>query len=565
MVWDRWQRVAETRASADAIIHWTPDDAPYRWTFGALHASAMAMAWQLRINGVAPGDVCALIVRHHVMFYPLYLGVSYLGAIPAVLAYPNARLHPDKFREGLEGMAEKSGLHWILTERALSPSLQPFVHHATSSIKDVLFPLEWDATPPLAPECWDAIVDGRSGTGPDDPLLLQHSSGTTGLQKAVVLSHATVLGHLERYARALQLSAADKVASWLPLYHDMGLIAAFHLPLAMGLPSVQIDPFHWVSAPVTLLDVISRERCTLAWMPNFAYNLMADTIHEEDLADIRLDSVRLLTNCSEPVRADSHDKFIERFAPLGLRPDAIGACYAMAETTFAVTQTRPQVPARVIEVDRRRLSQGVAVAPDGPDAAVRRCVSSGPPIDGCEVRIVGDRGDEVPHGEVGHVTIRSESMCSGYRTRGGATTALSSDGWYWSGDVGFVRDGESYIVGRSKDIIIVAGNNVYPEDVEDAVGAVPGVIPGRVVAFGVENARSGTEQIEVAVETEVEGMEERGHLTRLIIEAAMALDLTVARVHQLPPRSLIKSSSGKPSRKANRDRILAAQRAQGHR
>lgn len=563
-MWDRWQCLAETRSEADAIIHWSPGEAPHRWTFGSLHASAMAMAWQLRMKGVAPGDVCALVIRHHPRFYPLYLGVSCLGAVPAVLAYPNTRLHPAKFREGIEGMAEKSGLDWILTERDLAPRLEPLMLHAASSIKNILLPLEEDATTALAPERRDAIVAGRSGAGPDSPLLLQHSSGTTGLQKAVVLSHAAVLGHIERYARALQLTTADKIASWLPLYHDMGLIAAFHLPLASGLPSLQIDPFHWVNAPVTLLDALSRERCTLAWMPNFAYNLMADTIHEEDLRGIRLDGVRMLINCSEPVRADSHEKFLRRFAPHGLRPEAIGACYAMAETTFAVTQTEPGVPARVIDVDRDRLSQGLAVAPESPGALVRRCVSSGRPIDGCSVRIVREDGSEVPEGQVGEVAIQSASMFSGYRTRGGATTALSGDGWYRSGDVGFVRDGECFIVGRTKDIIIVAGNNVYPEDIEDAVSAVPGVMPGRVVAFGVENARSGTEQIEVAAETALDTEPEKRHLTRMILEAGMQLNLTVARVHLVPPRSLIKSSSGKLSRRANKERILVLQRGGSH-
>jgi acyl-CoA synthetase (AMP-forming)/AMP-acid ligase II len=335
----------------------------------------------------------------------------------------------------------------------------------------------------------------------------------------------------------------------------MGLIAAFHLPLACGVPVVQLSPLEWVSAPVLLLQAISRERATTCWLPNFAYNLMADRTRDEDLDGVRLDGLRLLVNCSEPVRDESHERFARRFAPLGLRAEALGACYAMAETTFAVTQTPPGRRARTLVVDRAGLARG-AVLPAADAADGRVCVSSGPAIAGCQVRIVDDAGRDLPPGKVGEIAIRSTSLFDGYRNYPEKTAEVLRDGWYHSGDLGFLHEGECFVIGRKKDLIIVAGNNVSPEDVEDAVGRVEGVLPGRVVAFGTEDERAGTEILCVVAETATaEGPALRA-LRTAILRAGMAIDVTISRVYLAPPRWLIKSSSGKPARAANRTRAL---------
>lgn len=547
LVWDHWRRHADDAPDSEAIIHVSAEAPPHRWRWGDLIGAASCAARWLAGRGVRKGDVCALVVRHHKDFYPLYMGISALGALPSVLAYPNARLHPDKFREGLEGMSRRSGLDHIVTERDLAGVVEPLVAGRDSTIKQILFPLEALGGQPAA-----APVDHAESTA-EEPCLLQHSSGTTGLQKPVVLSHRAILEHVRRYGEAIALAPTDRVASWLPLYHDMGLIAAFYLPLVCGVPLVQLSPMEWVTSPILLLQAISREQATLCWLPNFAYNFMTDRIREEDLDGVRLTSIRMLINCSEPVRAESHDRFRERFARHGLRRDALAACYAMAETTYAVTQTPPGREAGTITVDRNALTQGNVVLTS--DGAGRRCVSSGALISGCRVRIIDERNRDVPPGTVGEIVISSVSLFDGYRNYPEKTAEVLRDGWYHSGDIGFVHDDEYFVIGRKKDLIIVAGNNVFPEDVEDAVGRVPGVIPGRVVAFGAEDERGGTEMLCVIAETELLG-DDAKRLRIAVMQAGMAIDVTISRVYLVPQRWLIKSSSGKPARASNKARAL---------
>jgi acyl-CoA synthetase (AMP-forming)/AMP-acid ligase II len=551
LVWDHWRRHAEATPDRDAIIHWCAGEAPYRWTWGALMASASQVATKLQSRGIKPGQVCALIIRHNSFFYPTYMAVSALGALPSILAYPNPRLHPDKFRQGLQGMSLRSGLDYILTERDLDPIVRPLATTEGSTIRDVLFPLEW-YEPPLLQN--GTIID-HSPAATTDPVLLQHSSGTTGLQKPVVLSHQAVLEHVKRYAEAIALGPADKIVSWLPLYHDMGLIAAFYLPLTLGVPLVQLDPFEWVSAPVLLLEAVTRERGTLSWLPNFAYNFMSDRIHDDDLASVNLETLRMVINCSEPVRADSHKKFHRRFASRGLRREALAACYAMAETTYAVTQTRPGQEARVLPVSRGELAKGNVVIATGTEDT-RWCVSSGAVISGCQVRVVEEHRHEVPSGRVGEIAISSVSLFDGYRNYPEKTAEVLADGWYYSGDYGFMHEGECYVIGRKKDVVIVAGNNVYPEDVEDVVGGVDGVVPGRVIAFGADDEASGTEVLCVVAETDAEIEADRKAVRLAVLKAGMQMDVTIARVYLVPRRWLIKSSAGKPSRSANKTRAL---------
>lgn len=555
LLWTRWQKNAEKTPDKDAIVHWRIEEEPFRWSFSELLETAEKFAAGLKEHGIKEGEVCALIIRHNKYFYPIYLAVSCIGAIPAVLAYPNARLHPDKFRQGIEGMSQRSGLDWILTERDLEPVIKPLVERTVSTIKGLRFPLEWSLDSGLVGEQLQQVLSVREKIDGNSPFLLQHSSGTTGLQKPVLLSHRAVLDHVANYAEAINLTENDKVVSWLPLYHDMGLIAAYHLPLAYGITSVQINTFEWVLAPSLLMDVLTKEKGTLVWLPNFAYNMLADKIHEEELEDVDLSSVRMLINCSEPVRDESHVKFYKRYSPYGLKNKTLSVCYAAAETTFAITQQPPDTDVVKITVDRQELAKGVIKeVQDGWQGRV--CVSSGIVIKDCELRILSENNEDLLEDCVGEIAIKSVSLFDEYRNYPEKTADALKDGWYYSGDLGFKHGNYYYVIGRKKDLIIATGNNVYPEDIEDVVGKVENIIPGRVVAFGEYDESVGSEHISVIAETNVTAPDEQKKLKLDVVKAGMQIDITISKVYIVPSRWLIKSSAGKPSRKANMERIL---------
>ena len=552
-LWNTWQNNAIKFPDKDAIIHWIGGKEPVKYTYSQLINRANMYSIALSKIGIKKGEVCAIIMRHNPEFYPLYLGISGIGALPAVLAYPNPRLHPDKFRQGIEGMSLRSGLDWIFTEKALEEMIKPLIDEKKSTINGIHFPLNWKLI--LDENSLEVLNNIRKEFSPDEPVLLQHSSGTTGLQKPVVLSHKAILDHVNNYGKSIELTKSDIVASWLPLYHDMGLIATYHVPLAFGITTILVDPFEWVLAPILLLEAVQKEKATLTWLPNFAYNILADKVRDVEMEGISLSSLRMIINCSEPVRNHTHKKFIKRFTDFGLNTSALAASYAMAETTFAATQTKPYSEPKAITIDTSSLAQGkVKISDNGENTRV--CVSSGRLIDDCEIRIVDESRNELLNGSVGEIAIKSVSMFDGYRNYPEKTEAVLQDGWFYSGDYGFVLNDEYYVIGRKKDIIIVAGKNIYPEDIEDIISGIPRVIPGRVIAFGEVDEELGTELVSVVAETKLESEKEKKDLRMEIIKAGMKIDITVSKIYLVPPRWLIKSSAGKPSRKANKERLL---------
>jgi acyl-CoA synthetase (AMP-forming)/AMP-acid ligase II len=228
----------------------------------------------------------------------------------------------------------------------------------------------------------------------------------------------------------------------------------------------------------------------------------------------------------------------------------------MAETTFAVTQTPIDSRAKEFMADRNSLTRGIAAPCAGADSG-RACVSSGRTIRGTEIKILDESGSQLADGRVGEIWIRSETMFSGYRNAPEETAKVLRDGWYQSGDLGFLLDGQLFVTGRKKDIIIVAGKNLFPEDIEDAVGSVPGVLPGRVVAFAADDARAGTETVGLIAETELVDEKLWADLKINIARAGMAIDVTIGQIHLAPPRWLVKSSSGKLARQTNRERLMS--------
>jgi acyl-CoA synthetase (AMP-forming)/AMP-acid ligase II len=373
----------------------------------------------------------------------------------------------------------------------------------------------------------------------------------------VALAHTAVLNQIASYSQAIHLNEQDVIVSWLPLYHDMGLIAGFLLPLVQGIPLVLMSPFDWAKHPALLLRAIDNHRGTLCWLPNFAYNHCARRIRRRDKESLSLASMRLFINCSEPVRHSSHRLFLEQFAANGVAVEMLGVSYAMAENTFAVTQTPPGQPAKLDRVDEQELvGNGYAkpVEPEHPHAVEK--VSCGQAITGTAVAVLDAHGYLLPDRHVGELAIQSNCMLTAYYRR--PDLRPFRNGWYKTGDQGYMVDGQVFVIGRSKDLIINAGKNIYPQDIEAVVNGVPGVHAGRAVAFGVPDEKEGTELIAVVAEVQTEDPETRQKINKTIRqEVGQQIAVSVSYVHLVGPKWLIKTSSGKIARIANREKWLA--------
>jgi len=536
-------------------------------TYRQLLQGAAAYARAFEQHGLQPGEVVVLILQHSYDLIYAFFGAILHGAIPSIMPFLTEKLLPERYRADLAALVAITQPSAIVTypefEAEVQAALQQSENNETSAppknggttVKSVIVSDKIGA--PLDP---DFATLGGMHRSPQDIVLLQHSSGTTGLQKGVALTHQAVFNQLESYSQALHLVPEDVIVSWLPLYHDMGLIAGFLMPVLWGIPLVIMSPFEWVRAPYRLMQAVSRYNGTLSWLPNFAYNFCAQKIRERDLVGVDLSSWRTISNCSEPMRYASHQAFLERFRTYGLRPEALATCYAMAENVFAVTQGGLDGPVTVDEIDRdafqieRQARPAGSVEPDRPSIQM---LSAGRPVRGTEVKVVADDGTELPERGVGEVALRSDCMLVGYYHRPDANEKAFRDGWYLTGDYGYMANGEVYVSGRKKDLIIVGGKNIYPQDLETLAMEVEGVHPGRVVAFGVFNEEAGTEEVVIVAEVDTEVEEQREQIAAAIRQTVTRGSAVALRnVYITGAHWIAKTSSGKTARLANRDKYL---------
>jgi len=508
--------------------------------------------------GVQPGEVVLLILQHGIDLIFAYFGAVLHGAIPSIMPYLTEKLLPERYRADLASLLGITRPAAIVTYPDFEQEVKVALHEG-DSVRAVI--ISSNADQPTDPDF--ETLPGMQRRS-EDIALLQHSSGTTGLQKGVALSHQAVVNQLESYRQALQLTGDDVVVSWLPLYHDMGLIACYLLPILLGVPLVLLSPFDWVRAPYRLMQAVSRYQGTLSWLPNFAYNFCAQKVRERDLEEVDLSSWRAISNCSEPMRWESHQAFYERFKDYGLRYEALATCYAMAENVFAVTQGGIGGPVVVDEIDRDGLQVERVARPAEPGREAVKMLSAGRPISNVRVRILSEKGDDLPERVIGEVALQSDCMLSGYYNRPDATQKAFLDGWYLTGDFGYMADGEVYVTGRKKDLIIVGGKNVYPQDIEQLAMDVPGIHPGRVVCFGVYNEAAGTEDVVVVGEVGTIDIQEKYKIAdqvRQVVTRGSAIALR--HVYLVDPPWLIKTSSGKTARIANRDKYLSEMKEKG--
>jgi acyl-CoA synthetase (AMP-forming)/AMP-acid ligase II len=507
-------------------------------------------------RGARWGDIVIVILPHSPDLFCAFFGAVLGGQVPSILSPPSFKLNPEHYRAELEALLARIDARVVVTDAETAAMLG-----VTGGKLGPSALLLVEDLPP------DAAVVPDVRVSPEDLVLLQHSSGSTGLKKGVALSNRAVLNQIEAYAPTIRLSPEDHIVSWLPLYHDMGLIACTILPVVAGVPVTAISPLQWVTRPGIMLQAISDHSATLAWMPNFAYEFLAQRVRPSQIGkEVRLDSMRGWINCAEPTIASSHRRFLERFQPLGVRPETLWTCYAMAETVFAVSQSSSEVPPRVERLDRDSFQATKTAALTVGDVPFVEAMSAGVLLEGTEVRIVDESRRDLPERSIGEIAIRCGSLFTGYFHDPDTTARSLGHGWYYSGDLGYMADGHLFVTGRAKDLLIIAGKNYYPQDIERVVSGVPGVYPGRVVALGLDDPSIGTQRLIVLAEVEDQAKVDDPNLAASVRTLlAGELDCVIDDLRLLPHMSLLKTSSGKVARAPNLAKYLQSLRDCQHR
>jgi acyl-CoA synthetase (AMP-forming)/AMP-acid ligase II len=514
-----------------------------RLSYGELFARADRIAAGLLARGVGPGERVVIVLPQGLELVATFLACLAMGAIPSILPPVSPKQEPRLYWRDMDALLTRIQARLLVTFEAYAADAHALMPTAGDQVAMAADLAASEAAPAPA---WHEPAPG-------DVAFLQHSSGTTAVKKGVMITHAAAVEQLRAYGACLELSPDDRVVSWLPLYHDMGLIACFLLPVLAGLDLVTHDTFEWVASPGLLLETVQASRASLAWLPNFAFQHLCDAVDPDRRFD--LSSLRAVINCSETCRPATMQAFVDRFAPCGLDPAAVQTCYAMAETVFAVSQSRLGDPPRVLCVDRPDFAMGEPVTPCPPDQAARRLASCGPLLQGVECRVLDAAGGELGEGVVGQIAVRAPFLFTGYYRLPHETQAAFADGWCLTGDLGLMLDGELYVTGRLKDMLIIHGKNIMAHDVEAAVAGAAGVKPGRVVALGVFDPRLGSDNLVVVAELEdalLDPAAARAEVKRRVVQT---LGLTVSRVRIAPPGWIVKSTSGKLNRKENLQKL----------
>ena len=520
-------------------------DAPEEITYGALAEGARAFGAGLAARGVAAGERVAIMLPTSREFFIAFYGALRIGAIPVPL-YPPARpAQLEQHFRRIAGIVANSGAQLFVTIEQAKAFAHVLQVHAGSlrHVATVAEVLDADGAPPA------------HRAAPGDTAFLQYTSGSTGRPKGVVLSHANLLANLRAMGAAARVSSADTFVSWLPLYHDMGLIGACLGSMLFAYPLVLMSPLAFLSRPARWLRRIQQHRGTLTSAPNFAYELCLTKLSDGELEGLDLGSLRLSFNGAEAVSADTIERFCERFARYGFRREAMTPVYGLAECCLGTSFPPLGRGALVERVDRAHFqSHGVARLARDDDPLPLRLVACGRALAGHAIRVIDERGRELGDRVQGMVQFTGPSATSGYFENPEETAKLIDGDWRNTGDLGYLANGELFITGRAKDVIIRGGHNIHPMELEEAAGEVKGVRHGGVAVFAASDARTGTERLVVLAETRETKPEERSRIIAEINHLAIDLiGMPADEVVLAPPRTVLKTSSGKIRRAACRE------------
>ncbi len=514
-------------------------------TYCTLHRRALRVAGGLRSRGLQPGQTAAIMLPTGAEFFTTFFAVLYAGAVPVPI-YPPFR--PAQLEEHLRRQAGilANAEARILVTTAEGRRIAGLVRGLVGTIRSVT------TVDDLAAQAGDPPpVSCTAG----DTALVQYTSGSTGDPKGVVLTHANLLANIRAIGEAMAVDSTDIFVSWLPLYHDMGLIGAWLGSLYFAVLAVIMPPQRFLARPERWLWAMHRHRATLSAAPNFAYELCLHKVDDADVEGLDLSAWRMAINGAEPVSPDTVRHFTERFARTGFRPATMTPVYGLAECSVGLSFPPPGRTPIIDRVQRDALvHNGLATPADKDDVTALEFVACGHALPGHEIRIVDPGGHELADRHEGRLQFRGPSTTRGYLRNPSATAALISGTWLESGDLAYTVAGDIYLTGRSKDIIIRAGRNIFPHEVEQAIGELAGIRRGCVVAFGSHDRASGTERLVIVAETRIVEEQQRASLRQQIEELVTGLiDAGADEVVLAPPHTVLKTSSGKIRRAACRE------------
>ncbi len=534
--------------SSRAYIYLQEETGEFIITYGALHESALKVAAGLISHNVLSGDTVAIMLPTGADFFYAFYGAILAGCVPVPI-YPPMRLNQiEEYAHKEATILYNAGVKILISfkeAKRLNKILQPFVPTLTE-VTDV------EALMKSKGEYKKAEIDK------EDIALLQYTSGSTGNPKGVVLTHENLLANIRAYGEAINMKPSDVVVSWLPLYHDMGLIGTVMGCLYYGVPLILMSPLSFLSRPEKWFWAIHYRRATLSAAPNFAYELCAKKIRDEDLEGLDLSSWRLAFNGAEAIHPKTLDRFCDRFKRYGFMKKTFFPVYGLAECSVALTFPPVGREPLIDRIDAAEFETAQKAIPAKKlTHNVYEFVSCGSPLAGHKIRVVDDLDNVLAEREIGNLQFCGPSSMAGYYRNSEATEAVYHGGWWDTGDLGYLVDGELFITGRKKDLIIKAGRNYFPQEIEDAASDVPGVRKGCIAAFGVFDKSSGTEKLIVVVERNLRAnLDEDEMITQINRNIAARIIISPDHVIVVPPRTIPKTSSGKLRRSSCKQMYL---------
>jgi len=498
-----------------------------RRSYADIQDASFRVARALRDAGLERGDLVALVITDAEQFLTALFGASIAGLVPASMAPPTVTGEPSRYFDQAAGILRAAGARAVVASGALVAGFEG----VRADVTDVAFVLSRDDldAPPLGPETLPSL---------DDIAFVQFTSGSTSVPKGIALTHRNLCANIDAIngPAGLATTSEDSGVSWLPLYHDMGLVGMALGPLYSARPVVLLTPQAFIKRPAEWLKAISRYRATVSFAPNFGYDLAVRRIRDVDLEGLDLSCWRIAGCGAEPIHAPTLAAFAERLKGAGFRATSFLPCYGLAEHVLAATLP-PR--GRTLRVEASAESTGVP-----------SIVGCGRALPGHEVRIVREDGGEAREREIGEITLAGPSVMLGYYRDEASTAEAIRDGRLHTGDLGYLSGGELFVCGRAKDIIIVNGRKYHPQDLEWAVDDLAGVRRGRVAAFGISEQGRGDRVVMVVETNGASSPETLAETIRRHISEAFGL--YVDEVVSVPSGTIGRTTSGKVQRAATK-------------